>query len=634
MPRATPGTPGQRQRRPSPRVYSASRRTAAPEQYPRRITVGKVLLVAALVAAGLKLIDVQAVNAKELSAAGEKQRATVVDIPAQRGEITDRNGTKLAFSVDAKALAYHPVRMRQQWNQASGSGQTQGTTFDQHTQAIADYLRQRLGGAVNEADVLTKLRSTKTFVYLDENVDPGIAADIVNRFPDVETEDRAVREYPSGPVASNIIGVANWRKDVNPPGTHGLTGLESSMDNQLAGTPGKQLVDTEAGNNNVEIPGTTRDLASASPGESVQLTIDSDLQFQVQQMLTQYISTTGAKDGSAVVLDAHTGEVYALASEPSFDPNNLTTLDPTKLGDPAVTTPYEPGSVAKLITAAAVVDGNVAKPTDTIDVPSRLKNADHWITDDWAHPDQRFTVTGVFGKSSNIGTVELARRVGPQNFIDMAHKLGLGQRTGIELPGESAGMVPPMSTWSGSTFGNLPFGQGMSMTVLQMADMYQAIANGGVRVPPRIIDSETKSDGSVVTEQRPAGVRVVSAQSAKTVRDMLRSVVQDAPSPNKGTGAAAAVAGYQISGKTGTAQMIDPACNCYSLSQNRVTFAGILPSDSPRFVVGIMLTGPHKGLDGGQTAAPLFHDIAVYMIQHYHIPVSAQSTPYMPLVVG
>jgi cell division protein FtsI (penicillin-binding protein 3) len=242
------------------------------------------------------------------------------------------------------------------------------------------------------------------------------------------------------------------------------------------------------------------------------------------------------------------------------------------------------------------------------------------------------TVAGVFAKSSNIGADELAKLVGPQKFDDMLGKLGLGQKTGIGLAGESAGVVPPMNKWSGSTFGNLPIGQGLTMTVLQMAGMYQTIANDGVRVPPRIIRSVTKPDGTVVPTPQPAGVRVISPQSAQTVRMMMRAVTQKAPYPQDATAPSAALPGYQISGKTGTGQQVDPVCHCYSHTKNTVTFAGILSADNPRFVVGVMLDAPNGNLEGGQTAAPLFHDLASYLVQRYGIPVSTGTTPYMTLV--
>jgi cell division protein FtsI (penicillin-binding protein 3) len=598
--------------------------------------VGRILLVVILALAGLRLVDVQTFQAPVLSAKAEQQRATDVYIPAQRGTITDRSGAKLAFSVDAKALYVQPKQLRAQWNDPRYATLHKGVSYDQHTQVVADEITRLVGNSVNEPDLLTKLRSNVSFAYLAWPVEPAAATQITTDFPEIGTEDRSWRVYPDGSVASNIIGDANWRMDTMPAGLHGVLGLEHSMDAQLAGRAGRQWVDTQQGNNQVVIPNTVRDAQPAVPGANVQLTIDADVQYEVQQKLAQYVAQTGAKNGSAVVLDAHTGQIYALADDTSFNPNNPTSLanaTPAQLGDAAITTPYEPGSVNKIVTAAAAIDEGLVTPNSVINIPSELRVADRVIHDDWVHPNELYTVTGVFAKSSNIGADELAQQVGPQRYYDMLMKMGLSQPTGVELAGESAGYVPPLNKWSGSTFGNLPIGQGLDMTVLQMAGMYQAIANDGVRIPPRIIASVTQPNGTVVPTPQPAGIRVVSPQTAQTVRMMMRAVTQKAKSPQMGTGISAAVPGYQVSGKTGTGQQIDPICGCYSTTKNTVTFAGILSADNPRFVVGIMLDAPNDGAEGGQTAAPLFHEIASYLAQKYQLPVSTTPTPYYPLVV-
>jgi cell division protein FtsI (penicillin-binding protein 3) len=244
----------------------------------------------------------------------------------------------------------------------------------------------------------------------------------------------------------------------------------------------------------------------------------------------------------------------------------------------------------------------------------------------------------VFAKSSNVGTLELADEVGPDRYAEMLNRFGLGQRTGLGLPGESPGHVPDRKQWSGTTFGNLPIGQGLSMTILQMAGMYQTIANDGTRVPPRIIRTTIDADGTHHDEPRPPGVPVVSAQTAHTVKDMLRSVMQKGGGLQNGTGYPGALPGYQISGKTGTAQQPDPALGGrYGGQLYWITFAGILPADNPRFVVGIMLDRPAY-TDGGnqfsRSAAPLFHDIASYLAQRFNLPLSPEQAPIVPLVLG
>jgi cell division protein FtsI (penicillin-binding protein 3) len=260
-------------------------------------------------------------------------------------------------------------------------------------------------------------------------------------------------------------------------------------------------------------------------------------------------------------------------------------------------------------------------------VPGSIRIADRRISDAWDHGTERYTLTGVLAKSSNVGTIMTAQKVGEERFADMLVRFGLGQKTGVGLPGESAGLVPPRESWSGSTFGNLPIGQGLSMTVLQMAGMYQAVANNGLRIPPRIVASTTGADGVRVVPPAPPGVQVVTPEVAAKLRTMLTAVTQSTYG-QRGTGPQAAVPGFQVAGKTGTAQQVDPTCGCYSASTYWITFAGMLPAQDPRYVIAIMLDAP----GGGASAAPLFHDIATYLAQREHLPVSADPTPVQTLV--
>ncbi len=644
--RKPPPSTSQAQRRSPAGARSAAPRSQAPRPpRPRRrravingnskarLVIGRLVMITALVIAGLKLVDVQGLESAQLASKAERQSVHPMTIPAQRGVITDRDGTQLAFSVDVKALTAQPRTMRRNWSDPKLAATHKGISYEQHTETIADEMSRLIGPSLDKQQVLDELRSNVTFVYLDKAVDPSTAARITSDFPEIGGEDRSQREYPDDSVGANIIGMANWRADLATPGVHGVLGLENSMDAPLSGKAGQEVMNTEQGNDSVVIPNSQRVLQAAVPGENVQLTIDADVQYEVQTMLSATVARTGAKRGGAVVLDAKTGEVYALANDVTFDPNDPNSITATNAGDPALSTPYEPGSVNKIVTMSAAIDEGLVTPTSVVDIPSSFKDGDKTVTDDWPHGDMKMTVTGIIAESSNIGTDELAARIGPQNYYDMLMKMGLGHKTGIELPGESSGYVPPIKTWSASTFGNLPIGQGLSMTVLQMAGMYQMIANDGVRVPPRIIRSVTRPDGTVVPTQRPAGVQVISPQAAQTVRMMMRAITQKAGYMQTATGYNAAVPGYQISGKTGTAQQIDPACGCYSRSMNTTTFAGILSADNPRFVVGVMLDDPKNNLESAQTAAPLFHDIATYLAQRYNLPVSDGPSPVATLVV-
>ena len=278
--------------------------------------------------------------------------------------------------------------------------------------------------------------------------------------------------------------------------------------------------------------------------------------------------------------------------------------------------------------------GKVGPRTVIDTAPGYIQIGKHKIND--AHRHGPLTVEQIIQKSSNVGTLMLARKVGDKRFADMVAAFGLGQRTGVSLPGESPGQVPALSQWSGGSFANLPIGQGLSMTLLQMTSAYQAIANDGVRIPPRIIAAETRDGHRESPMPTPDGITVVSPQTARTVRDMFRAVVQDDPTGRqRGTGPAAAVPGYQVSGKTGTAQQVDPHCNCYSDSRYNITFAGIAPADDPRYVIGLIMDNPRRSSDGsgGQSAAPLFGTIAGWLLQRARVPYSPPA-PRLTLEAG
>jgi cell division protein FtsI (penicillin-binding protein 3) len=476
----------------------------------------------------------------------------------------------------------------------------------------------------DQAALLALLTSDKGYVVLTKLVDPDIARDVRNRFPEIAEERREDRQYPAGTLAANVIGTATW--DADERKLVGRVGLESSQNNTLAGSEGLRVVDT-AENSNAVIPGSTRFERPATQGSNVALTLDSDLQYTVQRALADYVARTGARStSSAVVLDAQSSEVLALANGLTFDPRNLGAATPAQLGNPAVQTPFEPGSVNKIVTMAAALEYGVATPDEVLNVPGSIRIADRTVSDAWDHGLDHYTLTGVLAKSSNVGTIMTAQRVGEERFAEMLVRFGLGAKTGVGLPGESAGSVPARESWSGSTFGNLPIGQGLSMTVLQMAGMYQAVANNGLRVPPRIIGSVTGPDGVRVTPPTPPGVQVMSPEVAAKLRTMLTAVTQDARG-QRGTGPQAAVPGYVVAGKTGTAQQVDPTCGCYSRNTYWITFSGMLPAQDPRYVVAIMLDAP----GGGASAAPLFHDIATYLAQRDRLPVSVDPPPVQTL---
>lgn len=604
-----------------------------------RIAVGRILLISALLIAGVKLVQVQGLEADELSLQAQKQRTTRLDIPAERGSILDRNGNQLAFSIEVRALYVLPQRARKTWDDARAKDPEQyPLSYDDHAREVAKFISSTLGPEVNgektdEESVYQQLVEDISYEVLVKEAEPAKAAKIVAKFPaEIGSEYRSKRIYPNGELASNIIGAANWRQDEKPPTTQGILGLENAADNLLAGRMGRRVVDTMSGDDTLVIPNTERELVKPQPGKSLELTIDIDTQYAVQRMVSDYAKKSGAENASAVVLDSHTGEIVAMANDKTYDPTDFGKATEDQKRNGAVSSSFEPGSVNKIVTAAAAVEYGLFKPDDVLQVPGSLKVADRTIKDAWNHGTVSMSFTGVFAKSSNVGTLLAAQEVGKERYAEMLQKFGLGKRTQSGVPAEEAGVVPPLNQWSGSTFGNLPIGQGLSMTLLQMTGMYQAIANDGVRIPPRLIRAEIGEEGARSEKQRPDGVRVVSPETAKTVRDMFRHVAQTDPrdANQNGTGRQAALPGYQIAGKTGTAQQIDPVCKCYSQTDYWITFAGILPADNPRYVVGIMLDKPH-GTQFSGSAAPLFHDIAAFLTQRFQVPMSAEQTPYVQL---
>jgi cell division protein FtsI (penicillin-binding protein 3) len=582
-----------------------------------------IFLVLAVAAAQLFVLQISDAATLRAQAAGQLK---VTDIEkAVRGSVVDRNNQQLAFTTESRALTFQPKRIRQQLDEAK----KKNSAAPDPQQRLRDIAKEVSGKLNNKPDyqtVLKKLQSDDNFAYLARAVDPAIAGVISEKYPEVGSERQDLRQYPGGSLAANIVGGIDWDG-------HGLLGLEESLDSVLSGTDG--AVTYDRGSDGVVIPGSYRNRHRSVNGSTVQLTIDDDIQFYVQQQVQQAKNLSGAHNVSAVVLDAKTGEVLAMANDNTFDPSqDIGRQGDKQLGNLVVSSPFEPGSVNKVITASSVIEYGLSNPDEVLQVPGAIQMGGVTIHDAWDHGVMPYTTTGVFGKSSNVGTLMLAQRVGPERFYDMVRKFGLGQRANVGLPGESAGLVPPIDQWSGSTFSNLPIGQGLSMTLLQMTGMYQAIANDGLRMPPRIIRATIGPDGSRTEEPRSEGIRVVSAQTAQTVRQMLRAVVQHDPMGyQQGTGPAAAVPGYQMAGKTGTAQQINPACGCYFDNVYWITFAGMATVDDPRYVIGLMMDNPERNADGtaGHSAAPLFHNIAGWLMQRENVPLSPDPGPLLTL---
>lgn len=600
-------------------------------RFNKRVRLVFLVIFLTVLALMLRLAWVQLVAGPSLSNQAQLQRTSVITEPALRGGITDRNGQVLAYTMDARSLSVLPKQAEKRMQDSYEENPEENPEPKQRIEDIAKRLPEMInkeGDDIDEDDIRDKLTSDRNYQVLVRNVDPDVAEKVGKEFPEITVERQDLRQYPNGAVAQNMIGKISTDNQ-------GQFGLELSQDARLQGINGSRTVDI--GGDGYLIPGSTRDVHPAVNGDSYELTIDLDAQTYVQQALQQAREKSGAKSASAVVLDSKTGEIIAMGSSDSIDPNGdiEKQLKRKKVfGDRATADSFEPGSVAKIMTAAAAIQEGKTTPDEVLKVPGSIEMSGVTVKDAWDHGEVPYTTTGIFGKSSNVGTLMLAERVGEDKVYDYFRKFGVGQTAGVGLPYEVAGYMPERNQWSGGTFANLPIGQGMSMSLLQMTSIYQALANDGVRVEPRLINKITTSDGAELDSDPAKETRVVSPETARTTVDMFRAVTQkDESGVQQGSGAPAAIDGYQVSGKTGTAQQVDPDTGAYSNSKYWINFAGIAPADKPRFVVGIMLDDPERGTDGGAggSAAPLFHDIMAWMLDHYNVPLSKEAGPKLML---
>lgn len=645
-----PNNGGNRGYRPRPRRAASS---VVPQKaiMRQRLRIILTCVVVATVALGGRLAWVQLVWGPDLAAKAVTQRERVYIDPARRGEILDRDGQRLAYTMKSRSLTVSPTRLRDELKEqakmeATSEGKLEGmdeSKKDEYlTKQMEDKLKEMAEGIpkmiedsgasaskVDASDIKNKLKADTQYEVLIRNVDPDVAVEISNKYHGVAADRQDIRQYPNGAIAENVVG------KVSMDG-HGQFGFEAARDTELTGIDGQSTEDVST--DGQVIPGTLRDVVDAVDGRDVTLTLDLDLQTYVQQKLEKAKANSQAEGAEAVVLDAATGQVLAMANTDTVDPNK-NIEDQLKEGkdfeNRSISHPYEPGSVAKIVTAAAALQEGITTPDEVHQVPGSIDMAGVTVNDAWPHGTEPYTTTGIFGKSSNVGTLMIADKLGPEKYAEYLKKFGLGATTGVELPNESAGTVPDQEQWSGGTFANLPIGQGQAWTTLQMASVYQALANGGERIEPRIIDEIKDPDGETEKLPEPKKTQVVDKETAKTAVDMFRAVFQDDDAGvQNGTAANAQLDGYQLSGKTGTAQKVDPNSGAYSNSAYWITFAGIAPADDPRFVVAVMLDEPKSGVEdnggGGQSAAPIFRDISSWLLNRDNIPTS-KPAPRMTL---
>ncbi|SDG56843.1 peptidoglycan D,D-transpeptidase FtsI family protein [Klenkia brasiliensis] len=578
-----------------PRRAPGTRRTRglSPTVRTRRNRWGLGVLVVLLVAVATKLVVLQGIDGTAYAQAAESDRMRVFDIAAIRGAVLDRDGNPLAYTVEASKVVADPTVVE-----------------DPDRTALA--LTTLLGVPVDQ--LTDDLTASGRYSVLAEHVDTATSDQITAlELPGIVLEDQPTRLYPAGTVGGQVVGFIGRDGD-------GLAGIEQRYDDQLSGTDGTRRVEVGAGG--IPIPSGIDESTPAVDGSDVTLTIDEDLQYTVQQRLATECSNGQTTRGSAVVMEAHTGRVVAMATCPGYDPSQASTTDPDLLGNPAISDVFEPGSVMKAVTLSAAIEDGHATPDTVLSVNGHIPAGDVVVTDAHDHAPVDWTVTGILAKSSNVGTIMLAREVGDARLEQYMRAFGLGSTTGIELPGESAGILQDSADWTASRAANVPIGQGVSVTALQMASVYQTIANGGVRIPPRIVESTTAPDGTVTPEPQPEGTRVISESTAQQMAYMLEAVVGPG-----GTAPLGEVPGFRVAGKTGTAQRANPECGCYSGGGYFTTFVGFAPADDPQYVIAVDLERPNSDAEGGQVAAPVFADLMQYVLAADDVVPSGSPRP-------
>jgi cell division protein FtsI (penicillin-binding protein 3) len=539
-----------------------------------------------------RLVTIQAFSDPDQFVQYSKAGVNSVAIPAVRGTITDRNGVLLAVTVDSRNVFADQTLVTDPKGEAIKLANLLGLD--------AAYLAERLSG-------------DRRFVYLAKDISPQLWSRIEElALPGIYSERSQARSYPEGSLAGNILGF------VNADGV-GSGGIELSLNEVLAGTDGERIYSGGSSSNTSD-----QKIIAAVDGQNVQLTIDRDIQWLAQEAIAAKVKESGAESGTVIVLNSKTGEILAMATAPTFDPNNYSKALERNRGNRALTDAYEPGSTGKIMTIAAVLEEGVLQANSKITVPGSLQRYDKKFKDHNDHGTLKLTLTGVLAKSSNIGTILASEQISQKKLFKYFSSFGIGSESGLNFPGESNGFIPQPSDWSGTTGPTLAFGQGYSMNALQAAGIFATVANDGMRMTPNLVSGTTAVDGTYTSVTQAQGSRVVSAQTATTLRKMLESVVSD-----EGTAPMARIPGYRIAGKTGTAQLSDPSCGCYR--GYVASFVGMAPADNPELVVAVSLVKPTKGHYGGILAGPVFKKVMNFALQQLRIPPTGAKSPKMKL---
>lgn len=585
---------------------------------PRRRTVAALLVVLiVLIAFVVRLLDIQVVNAREhvddsLAMGLQSSRVEY----ASRGAIVDENGVTLASSVHRYDVQVDPMLAVEGVSERAEDG-------TQTTRAWPELAAQIAGVTGQDATTVEQIVTDAVAA------DPGsryalLAQDVSTqqyralaelRLPFLTFPPKAGRVYPGGAVGGNLLGFVGGDGQA-------LAGLELADNACLASQNGEVVF--QQGRDGVVLPGTEVETKPAVDGGTLKLTIDRDLQWYMGQLIAEQVQNTGSLRGTITVVEAKTGKVRALAEYPTVDPNDPTSTPETERGSNAFSSPFEPGSTFKALTAAIGLDSGAFTSDTTVTAASRETLGNARVSDSFSHPENTYTLTGVLIDSSNVGISKFGEKIPRETRYDYLEKFGLGTPSAIGFPGESGGILHPADKWDDQTFYNTTFGQGLSVTVPQLVGAYQTIANGGVRMPLSLVEGCTAADGTVTDVPATEGVRVVSTDTAHTVSQMLENVA------TQGTLASqVAVPGYRVAIKTGTGEKTDPDTGAYKPDAYFTTMIGFAPADDPQYVVAVNLDEP-RTVKSSAATAPAFQKALTQVLKNYRVIPSGTTTPELP----
>lgn len=587
------------------------------------------LIILALMIFAVRLVFVQLIDGPALAKQAQEQRSRTTVIKAQRGDIVDMSGKPLATSVRRYNIGVNQVKINTYFEpvmtQRDGKEVPELDEFRRPkvkafgpvaaAEKLAPLLKQdpaELGGKL----VATPGQKPSTFVYIAKEVTPEVWRDIQKlRIPGIEPEEITKRIYPNGNIAGNIVGFTNVDGQ-------GLAGLELSQNAKLAGVDGEES--REIGRKGQEIPVESNYKKAAISGQSVKTTISVDLQNTCQQVVEQTRGKTGAQSVLAEVEEVGTGRILALCETDTVDPRDPTKSNEKNRGAKAVSTVYEPGSTMKVQTMASVLEEGKVEPVTHFTVPYKITMSNgQSFQDSVPHGVQNLTAAGIIAKSSNVGIIQVGDLVKDSQRYAKLRQVGFGKVTGIELPGESAGILPPPEKWDGRQRYTIMFGQGLAATIVQVTNGMATVANGGVKVAPHLVDSWRTPEGKTIKKKVDAGTRVYTKETARKMLTMMQGVVS-----KEGGAPAAAIEGYPVAGKTGTTQIIN------SRGQEVGTvgsFSGVFPADNPRVVVTVVVNRPKTSIYGVVVAVPAFKDIASATIRELGIPPTHSKFELYPI---